>query len=106
MLQCCECEHFVRGPDGRLSFRCDPFATIKEPHCLVKWQLIKLDMMVRAYQATVQIYRRIAPLQEKIFRQMEREADQMDEADRWKYTDQDDSRPDQGQPDEPPSSSG
>jgi len=52
--------------------------------CLVKWQLIKLDMMVQSYQATVAMYRRLAPLQEKMFRHMEREVDDLDEADRWK----------------------
>ena len=40
----------MRGPDGQLGFRCDPFSTIKEPECLAKWHLVKLDMMVRAYQ--------------------------------------------------------
>jgi hypothetical protein len=71
--------------------RCDPFSTIKEPECLTKWQLIKLETMVRAYQATLQVYERLAPLQEKMFRHMEREIDEVDEADAWKqgYEDED-----------------
>ncbi len=85
MLQCSECEFFVRGPDGRVGFRCDPFSTIKEPECLAKWQLIKLDAMVRAYQATLDMYNRLAPLQEKMFKQMQREIEDIDEADRWKF---------------------
>ena len=70
---------------------CDPFANIKEPECLVKWQLIKLGEMVQAYQATVAMYRRLAPLQEKMMRHMEREIDDADDADSWKYgpTDED-----------------
>lgn len=85
MIQCRDCEYFQRGPDGTVAFACDPFSTIKEVDCLVKWQLIKLDSMVRAYQATVQMYQRMAPLQEKMLRQMEREVDEVEEADAWKY---------------------
>lgn len=90
MIQCRDCEFFVRGPGGEVGFRCDPFATIKEPECLVKWQLLKLEMMVRSYQATLEMYRRLAPLQEKMFRHMEREIDEADQADSWKYKDADD----------------
>ncbi|UCG15822.1 MAG: hypothetical protein JSV19_11060 [Phycisphaerales bacterium] len=85
MIQCGDCEYFHRGPDGTVAFTCDPFSTIKEVDCLVKWQLIKLDSMVRAYQATVQMYQRMAPLQEKMLRQMEREVEEVEEADSWKY---------------------
>jgi hypothetical protein len=85
MIQCRDCEYFHRGPDGSVGFACDPFSTIKEPECLVKWQLIKLDTMVRAYQSTLQMYQRMAPLQEKMLRHMEREVDDIDEADAWKY---------------------
>ena len=84
MIQCDACEHFVRGPAGQVSFMCDPFRNIKEPECIAKWQLIKLDMMVRAYQATAEIYRKFAPLQEKIFKHMKREIEDLDEADQWK----------------------
>ncbi|UCD28129.1 MAG: hypothetical protein JSV03_13690 [Planctomycetota bacterium] len=85
MIQCQDCEFFVRGPKGQLGFKCDPFSNIKEPECLMKWQLIKVDLMVRAYQATLQMYQRLAPLQEKMFRHMEQEIDDIEEADRWKY---------------------
>lgn len=97
MIQCTECEHFSRGPDGQMKFTCDPFGTIKEPECLVKWQMLrltevsqKLDRMVSAYEATLAMYKRIQPLQEKMFRQMEHEIDDVDEADAWKYADDDD----------------
>lgn len=94
MIQCEQCEYFVRGPNGETGFKCDPFSTIKEPECLQKWQLIKLDMMVRSYQATVQMYHKLAPLQEKMFRHMEREIDEADEADQWKYgEDEEEDRP-------------
>jgi len=92
MIQCSECEYFVRSPDGRLGFRCDPFSTIKEPECLLKWQLIKidqsgrkLDRLVAAYEATVEMYKRLVPLQEKVIRHMEREIQELEEGESWKY---------------------
>jgi hypothetical protein len=101
MLQCSECEHFARGPGGQVSFKCDPFANIKEPECLIKWQILrtvelgqKMDRMVAAYEATLDIYKRFAPLQEKMFRHMEREIDEVEEADAWKYDEEDESEDD------------
>lgn len=91
MIQCENCEYFNRGPDGRLNFRCDPFGTVKEPECLLKWQMLKQDLMVQAYQATLAMYKRIAPMQEKLIRHMEREVDEMDEVDGWKHQDDDSS---------------
>ena len=90
MIQCSECEYFVRGPGGQIGFKCDPFSNIKEPECLAKWQFVKIEAMVQAYQATLNMYRRLAPLQEKMFRQMQREVDDIDEADKWKYQDDED----------------
>ena len=95
MLQCSQCEHCVRGPGGQISFGCDPFSNIKEPECLVKWQLLrlseqseKLDRLVAAYEATVAMYRRLAPLQEKMFRHMEREIDDIEDSESWKRGDE------------------
>ena len=101
MIQCSACEYFVQGPDGEVGFKCNPFTNVKEPECLAKWQLIKLDMMVQAYQATVEMYKRLAPLQEKIIQRMEQEMEDIDEADRWKYgsdEDADDADEDQEPP--------
>lgn len=97
MIQCDQCEHFVRGPGGQVAFKCDPFSTIKEPECLTKWQLLKsselsqkVDRLVTAYEATLAIYRRMQPLQEKMFEHMEREIKETEEGDAWKFTDEDD----------------
>lgn len=90
MIQCSDCEYFYRGPDGQVVFRCDPFSTIKEPECLAKWQLVKIDTMVRAYQATLEIYNRLAPMQEKMFKHMEDEINDVEEAENWKYQQDDD----------------
>jgi len=97
MVQCKDCEFFVRGPGNQVGFRCDPFSTIKEPECLMKWQLLrldaqaaKIDQLVRAYQATLEMYKRLAPLQEKMFRHMEREIDEIEESDSWKRARDDD----------------
>jgi hypothetical protein len=96
MIQCSQCEHFIQGPQGQIGFNCNPFTMIKEPECLQKWQLVKLDLMVRAYQATVEMYNRLAPLQEKMFRQMQREMDDMEDADSWK-NEEDDEEEQEGQ---------
>ena len=84
MIQCKDCEFFRRSPKGEITFACDPFTNIKEPDCLAKWQLIKINQMVASYQATLAYYRKLAPMQEKMFKVMERELDDMDEAEKWK----------------------
>jgi len=88
MIQCSECEHYHRDPSGRVTFTCDPFARIKEPECLLKWQLLKINQMVEAYQKTLKYYEKLAPMQDKLFQAMERELDDIDDAESWKYTDQ------------------
>jgi len=90
MLRCQDCEFFRRGPDGSPRLACDPFSTIKEPECLLKWQLVQLNVIAQSHQATLDMYRRFAPLQEKMFKHMEREIDDVDEADRWKFDGTDD----------------
>lgn len=85
MIQCKDCEFCEMKGDGEVHFKCNPFTDVKEPECLLKWQLLRLDLMTRAYMATVSEYRKIAPLQEKLYRHMSREVDAMDEADQWKY---------------------
>lgn len=101
MIQCSDCEYFVRGPGGAMAFKCDPFGSIKEPECLVKWQILrtselaaKVDRMVAAYEATLEIYRRFAPMQEKMFKHMEREIDDAEDADSWKTQDDDEPQDD------------
>ena len=84
MIQCEGCEFFRRSDSGEVGFACDPFKNIKEPECLAKWQLLKINQMVAAYQATLDYYRKLAPMQEKMFKVMEREIDDMSEAERWK----------------------
>ena len=102
MIQCENCEYFHRGEDGAISFDCDPFSTIKEPECLTKWQLIKINQMVAGYNATLDYYRKLAPLQEKMFKGMERELDDMNESDKWKVDENEGEEP----PHDPPWESG
>ena len=87
MIQCEQCEFFIRRPGGEVSFSCDPFRNVKEPECLAKWQLIKTNQLVAAYQATLDYYRKLAPMQEKMFQVMEREIDGMNESEKWKIAD-------------------
>ncbi len=84
MIQCENCEFFQKGPDGEATFACDPFSTIKEAECLTKWQLLKINEMVASYQATLRYYDKLAPMQEKMFKVMEQEIDEMNEAEQWK----------------------
>ncbi len=84
MIQCKDCELYEVGPDGKGIFKCDPFSNIKEPECLAKWQLLRLDMLVSSYQSMLQWYSKMAPLQDKIMRYMKREIDEMDETEQWK----------------------
>ena len=84
MLMCKDCEFCRIGQDGQVQITCNPFTTIKEAECLLKHQLLRLDVMTRAYMTTIAEYKKIAPLQEKLYRHMSREVDEMDEADKWK----------------------
>jgi hypothetical protein len=73
------------GPDGRRIFKCDPFTNIKEAECIAKWQLIRLDMLMSYYQQMLKGQEKFAPLQEKLFKFMKREIEDMDETERWKF---------------------
>ncbi len=94
MIQCKDCEFFSRGAGGEITFSCDPFTNIKEPECLAKWHLIKINQMVAGYQATLDYYHKLAPMQEKMFKVMERELDDIGEAEKWKIADEDDEHQD------------
>ena len=89
MIQCKDCEFCEVSPDGRRSFKCDPFKNIKEADCIAKWQLIRLDMLVASYQGMLKWYQKLAPLQDKIFKYMQREIEDMDESDQWKIDTED-----------------
>jgi hypothetical protein len=65
-------------------FRCDPFSNVKEPECLAKWQLIRLDMLLGSYQNMLKCYSKLGPLQDKIFKYVQREINDMEESDGWK----------------------
>ncbi|MHC4411822.1 MAG: hypothetical protein ACYSW6_02400 [Planctomycetota bacterium] len=88
MIQCKDCEFCEQGPDGRRSFRCDPFTNIKETECIAKWQLIRLDMLLASFQRMVKFQNKLAPLQDKILKYMQHEIEDLDEADRWKVDDE------------------
>ena len=84
MIQCKDCELCETGPDGQRTFKCDPFSNIKEPHCIAKWQLIRLDMLLASYQQMLRFYSQLAPMQNKLMKYMNRELEDMDESERWK----------------------
>jgi hypothetical protein len=98
MIQCEQCEFCEIGPGGKKMFKCDPFANIKEPECIAKWQLIRLDMLLASYQNMLQSYGRLAPLQDKIFKYVQREINEMEESDRWRLDPEEEDEEDQDSP--------
>lgn len=99
MIQCKDCEFCEISPDGRRTFKCDPFVNIKEPECIAKLQLIRLDMLVASYQSMLKWYGKLAPLQDKLFRYMKKELEDLDETERWKLEpDEDDDEEEQPGP--------
>jgi hypothetical protein len=90
MIQCKDCEFCEINPDGQRTFKCDPFINVKEPECILKWQLIRLDMLAASHQATLRWYEKLAPMQGKLFKYMKREIDQMDETENWKVDEDED----------------
>jgi hypothetical protein len=102
MMQCQDCEHFHRDEKGRISFTCDPFISIVEPECLQKWQLIKINQMVDSYQATLSYYQKLAPMQDKLFKAMERELNDMEDSEKWKFSeDEEEEEQEEGEEDQP-----
>ncbi len=100
MIQCKDCEFFETGTDGRRIFKCDPFTNIKEPECLAKWQLLRLDMLIVSYRSMLGWYEKMGPMQKKIFKYVERELNDIDESDKWKIDDED-NEPDEDIPTDP-----
>ena len=85
MIQCKECEFCEMDTNGRRVFKCDPFTNIKEPECLAKWQLLRLDLLVTSYRSMLRWYDKMGPMQDKIFKYVQREINDMEEADSWKF---------------------
>jgi len=94
VIQCKDCEYYELDAHGRRVFTCDPFTNIKEPECLQKWQILRLDLLVTHYQTMLAMQQKLAPMQNKIMKYVKRELDDIDEADRWKV--------DNDEGDEPP----
>ena len=94
MIQCKDCQFCETGADGRRIFKCDPFVNIVEPECIAKWQLLRLDMLVASYHTMLQWYEKMAPMQNKLFKYMEREINDMNEADSWKVDEEPEPDPD------------
>ena len=90
MIQCKDCELCEVGPDGKRTFKCNPFANIKEPECIQKWQLIRLDILLASYQSMLKWYDRLAPMQSKLMKYMKKELDDIDESERWRVDEDED----------------
>ena len=90
MIQCKDCEFYEESEDGRRAFKCDPFKNVKEPECLTKWQLLRLDMLLAGFRGMTSFQERMAPMQDKIFKYVKRELEDLDESENWKVDDDDD----------------
>jgi hypothetical protein len=88
MIQCKDCEFCEISPDGKRAFKCNPFTNIKESECIAKWQLIRLDMLLASYQQMLKWYGKLAPLQDKMLKYIQKEISDLDEADSWKIDDE------------------
>lgn len=55
----------------------------------MKWQLMRLDMLLSTQEALFRNNEKLAPLQDKLIRYVEKEIDDIDDADSWKYGDED-----------------
>ena len=88
MIQCKDCEYYSEDAEGRRMFACDPFKNIKEPHCLVKWQLLRLDLLVAAFRGMAGFQEKMGPMQDKILKYVQRELEDLAESERWKVDDE------------------
>lgn len=86
MIQCENCEFFEPDELGNPGFKCDPFRNIKEEACLAKWQLIQMNQLLNSYSASTAFQQKLAPLQEKMFKMVSREMEEMEEAESWKQS--------------------
>ena len=87
MIQCSDCEFYEIDEFGRKKFKCDPFANIKESECLLKMQIMRLDMLAASYRSMLNWQEKMGPMQNKLFKYVQREIDDIDESDNWKYPD-------------------
>ena len=79
MIQCSECEFFEMTSDGKKMLKCDPCVNIKEPECLAKLQLFRLDILIASYQGMMSSQQKLAPVQDKLLRYVQRELEDMDD---------------------------
>ena len=99
MIQCQDCEYCKESENRQLTFECDPFKNIKEPECLMKWQILRLDLLLRHQQTMLASQMKLAPMQDKIFKYIKRELDDIEDADRWKFEDTENPHTDPGEED-------
>lgn len=89
-MNCEDCELYDPDPLGNPGFRCDPFNNFKEEACVHKWQVFLLGQLLANYESASNFQRRIAPLQEKMFKMVSREVEDFEEGESWKQSDDED----------------
>lgn len=88
MIQCKDCELYK---DGQTT--CDPAVNIKEPECLLKWQLLILDNLDRRIEQSNAFTLRMMPRIEKLLEAQERASAGEEDADSWKHGGADEDKP-------------
>lgn len=89
MINCNDCEFCEIDENGRKSFKCDPFSNVKEPECLQKHQIFRLDILIGTYHSMLRFQEKMAPMQDKIIDYVKREIDDIEDSESWKFTDED-----------------
>ena len=87
MIQCSQCEYCIIAENGRKILKCDPFSNVKEPECLQKLQILRLDMLLASYRGMLRFQEKMGPVQDKLINYVEREIDSIEESEKWKYPD-------------------
>ncbi|ARN56749.1 hypothetical protein [Sedimentisphaera salicampi] len=87
MIQCKDCKYCKEGANGEMIFLCNPFKYIVEPECLQKWQIMKLNELLSIQTSQARANSKLNDIQDKIIKYVEREIDDMEDADGWKYLD-------------------
>ena len=85
MIQCKDCELCDFNEGKGVVFRCNPFVNIKEAECIAKWQMMKIDLLIANQNMMMRSQQKLGPIQDKLIKFMEREIDDVEDTDSWKY---------------------
>jgi hypothetical protein len=56
----------------------------------MKWQILRLDLLLKHSRMNMSWQHKMSPIQDKILKYIQRELDDLDDADQWKFGDYED----------------